>query len=483
MSLYSLYQDPMQSQPLLIPTEGIGMQMLPDKLSLNDPVMLRHVLCLMIVVRNLFHVYLCWQQLYMCDTNLAPPRIVAKVITQEMYDQSKAVEMLNVEENLNSYIVDAIFSCIELFCGIFPGMWRLVLRSYRNMDDGTWQNIVFMGMLSTYMVLRGLPVMFYKKFVLEPFYKQNPKNSLPVVGLLCTYALMVLLVQVVLIPLTTVFIYIEKNGGRFFVLWIWGFVFIGMSVFFVLCNIFGLPMLGAATQLKPSEISPGLKSALSLFEFPTDCVYYLRAPNIIAPTVYVWGVWHFKRVFIVENIVYKMGRDDGKELYPDEVGKGLEDFQLDAYIVHELSHWHFCHPVKIFIILQITLLVYLMIYGTCYHVSILYEAAGFPPEFYPPIVGYWLVYKYVMPAYLTVTNWLIFFATRNFEYVADKYALDLGYGKPLKSALLKLSSDSLAFPYVDKWYMMWYRRKPTYVQRIIAMMAHERETSTASTAP
>lgn len=476
MSLYSLYQDPMQSQPLQIPTEGIGMQMLPDKFSLSDPILLRHVLCFMIVVRNLFHAYLCWRQLYVCDSSSGPPRIVAKVMTQENYDKSKAVEMLNVEQHLDGYLIDAVFSCIELFCGILPFMWRLVITCYRTVDDYVWQNIVFMGLLATYMILRGLPLMFYRKFVLEPFYRQNPSNSLPVVGLLCTYALLVLLIQVVLIPFTTVFIFIEQNGGTFFVLWIWGFVFTVTCIFFVLCYIFGIPVLGKATQLPPNEISDGLTVVLDLFQFPKDCVYYLRTPNIITPTVYAWGFWRFKRVYIVENIVYNMGRDE-KDLHPDDIGKGLLNFQLDAYIVHELSHWHFHHLIKLFVILQITLLVYLIIYGVCYQIGVLYEAAGFPPHFYPPIVGYWLVYKYVMPVYLTVTNWLIFYIARKFEYKADAYTLMQGYAKPLKSALLKLSSDNLNFPYVDNWYMMWNRCKPTYVQRIVTMTVNERHST------
>lgn len=463
----------MQSQPILIPMNGIGFKLVPNRFSFNDPVIMRYILCLMIILRNLFHISLCWRQLWTCNFSPLPPRVMTASMTKENYIKSKASEMLNVEQELYSYIADALFSCFELFFGTFPFMWRVVVRCYSTMeDDDTWRNIAFMALLATYMVLRGLPVMFYTKFVLEPFYGVHPEDSLPVVGILCTYALLVVLIQVVLIPLTTVFLLIEENGGRFFVLWIWGFVFAVTSICFVMCNIFGVPLLGKLTQLTSEQLGEKLETALDLFKFPTSRVYHVYTYNILKPTVFALGFWRFKRLLIVTNLIYNMNRDPA-DLHPDDTGKGLKEDQLVAYIVHELSHWNCLHHIKIFLIMQAALLVYLILYGICYRVEVLYEASGFPAEFYPPIVGYWLVYKYCMPAYLTITNWTIFYILRKFEYTADRHVWELGYGGTWISALLKLSCDNSVYPYVDDLYMMWYRRKPTYLQRIQKIMSYD----------
>lgn len=460
----------MQSQPIMIPTNGIGFKLMPNNLAFNDPVIVRYILCMMIISRNLFHICLCWRQLWVCNfESRSPPSVMAGSMTKEKYIKSKAAEMLYVEQKLYSFLADTLFSCIELFCGIFPFMWRVVVRCYSTMeDDDTWRNIAFMALLATYMVLRGLPVMFYTKFVLEPFYGVQPQDSLPVVGILCTYALFVVLIQVILIPLTTVFLIIEKFGGRFFVLWIWGFLFLVTCMIFVMCNIFGVPLLGKLTQLTPEQLGDELENALCLFNFPLHRVYHVNTYNIIKPTVFALGFWRFKRLLIVTNLYYNMNREV-KDLHPDDVGKGLKQGQIVAYVVHELSHWQCVHHIKIFFIMQAALLVYLILYGICYRIEVLYEAAGFPAEFYPPIVGYWLVYKYVMPAYLTITNWTIYYMLRKFEYTADKNVWQLGYGISWQSALLQLSCDNSAFPYVDDLYMMWHRRKPTYLQRIMKM--------------
>ncbi|KAH8419241.1 hypothetical protein KR222_011836 [Zaprionus bogoriensis] len=473
MTLYSLYQDPMQSQRILIPYTGIGYEILPQNWVLSDPVFLRHVLCMMIIVRNMFHVCLCWRQLKLCNSARGPPRIMEQSFTEDTYEKARSAEMVNVEHKLCYYILDAMYSCLELYFGIFPLMWRIIVSIYGTVDDFTWQNIAFMGLLATYMMLRGLPLMFYTKLVLEPFYSHKPEKSLPVVGLLCTYSLFVVLIQVVLIPLTTIFLFIEANGGQFFVLWIWGFLLIVTGIVFILCNVFGLPMIGKSVRLTDGELSDALMGILSQFKFPIDGVYIVQSYNIFHPTAFAWGCCKFRHLMIMQNLLFNCGKAE-RDLHPDDVGKGLHTEELVAYVVHELSHWYHYHSFSAFCMLHATLLVYMIIFGLIYRFPVLYEAAGFPAKFYPPIVGYWLVYKYCMPLYLTITNWIVFFFLQRFEYSADRNAWKLGYSNTLISALLKLNSDNPLFPYVDNLYLMWHRYKPTCMLRIRRMVLLDR---------
>lgn len=450
---------------MVVQYTGIGFQMVPNSLSLSDPIFLRHILVTMCVVRNLFHVYLCWRQLRLCQWAKEPPSEMQGTMSMAEFQTAKVEEGYAVEQKLLSYIFDAIFSCIELYLGVLPFLWRVIISSYSIVDDLIWQSIAFVALFSFYMVLRGLPLVFYAKLVLEPFYEVSRDKSVPLVGLLCSFALLVVLLQVALIPLTTIFLFIESNGGTYFVLWIWGFLFIVSLLLFAIFNLYGISFIGQQTKLPAGPLNNALKDLLQVFKFPTDSVYVIRTVHTTSPTAYAWGCWCRKHVVILENLLWNQGRPEA-ELHPDEVGRGLEDDQIVAYIAHELSHWHYQHCLLIFCMVHATLLMYLILFGTCYRQLVLYEAAGFPQTFYPPIIGYWLVYKYVMPLYLTITNWIVFYFLRKFEFAADKYTWKLGYSSAFISALLKLYNDNHVFPYVDPWFLMWHRMKPTSMQRI-----------------
>lgn len=185
----------------------------------------------------------------------------------------------------------------------------------------------------------------------------------------------------------------------------------------------------------------------------------------MSPTAYAWGCCCYKRLFIMESLLLNHGKPVA-QLHEEDVGKGLEDNQLVAYIAHELSHWRSLHVLKAFGIIHVTLLIYFLLFGTVYRQDVLYEAAGFQSNFYPPIVGYWLVYKYVMPLYLTITNWIIFYVLRYLEYDADLKVWKLSYGPAYIDALIKLFGDNPTFPYMDNWYLMWHRYRPTTLLRI-----------------
>ncbi|XP_068140915.1 uncharacterized protein [Drosophila tropicalis] len=460
-----LYQDPLQGEPFgQIPTMN-SLGVIPKSISLTDPVMLRHALCLSILIRNCFHVYLCWRQLRLCKRSQEPPFQMLGIMSQATFDSSKDREMRAVELELIRYIFDAILSCLELYCGVFPYLWKLTMKWYPQINDDMWHNLVFMVIFSTYMVVRTMPSVLYDKTVLEPYYGADPEKVHTLVGLLCASAFLIVLVQVALIPITAIFLFIEGKGGWYFVLWIWGFLFVLSIVSLLFFSLFGAPCLGKNTKLSDGNLRKELNRVFSDLEFPSNRVYVVQTFHITNATAYVWGCCCCKRLIVLDNLIYNRGKP-AEELHEHEIGLGLKDEQVAAFLAHQLAHWRRYHFFKSFIMVHISLLIYLLLFGTCYRQQALYEAAGFSYEFYPRIVGYWLVYKYVMPLYLTITNWIILYIIRHFEYSADKYTWKLGYSENLKSALLKLFSDNYLFPLVDHSYLMWHRVRPSIMQRL-----------------
>ncbi|KAH8359096.1 hypothetical protein KR093_004249 [Drosophila rubida] len=461
---YSLYQYPMQSQPMEIVYSGIGLRMLPNEFSLDDPVFLRHLLVMMCVIRNIFHMYLCWRQLRLAQWSKEVPREMQSGMSAQVFLEIRDEESFAVEQQLMSYLFDAIFSIIELYFGVLPFLWRIIISCYSIVDDLVWQSMAFVSLFSCYMVLRGLPLVFYTKLVLVTFYNVSEEKSYPLIGVLCSFTLLVVLLQVGLFPLTVIALAIEKAGGYYFSLWIFGFLFAVTLILLVAFNLYGFRCIGKMKKA-PGGLQNTLADVLKKFKFPSDCVYILRTFDGAAETAFACGCCCTKHVVIFESLLLNRGRPE-TEVHPDDVGLGLKDDQVVALVAHELSHWHYKHLIINFCLIHITLLIYLMLFGICYWYPPLYQAAGFPVTFYPPIVGYWLVYKYLMPLYLTITNWILFFMMRYFEYKADAYITKMGYGTAFCSALVKLAVDNQVFPYVDTWYLMWHRTKPPELQRI-----------------
>ncbi|KAH8312230.1 hypothetical protein KR044_009898 [Drosophila immigrans] len=462
---YSLYQYPMQSQPMEIVYTGIGYRMVPDDISLRDPVFLRHLLVMMCVIRNLFHMYLCWRQLRLAQWAKEVPKEMQSAMSKDLFFVARDEESFAVEQKLMSFLFDAIFSCIELYFGVLPFLWRVIISSYSIVDDLVWQSLAYVTLFSCYMVLRGLPLVLYTKLVLTTFYEISADKTIPLAGLLCSFALLVVILQVGLFPLTAIFLFIEEEGGSFFTLAIWAFLFGLTLILLVAVNNYGLTLVGKLNKLQPGPLNNALANVLKEFKFPPDCVYIFRTFQATNDTAYACGCCCSKHVVILESILLNQGRPES-ELHSEDVGRGLMDDQIVAFVAHELAHWRYKHVFITFTLTHLTLLIYLLIFGACYRQHVLYMAAGFPQNFYPQIIGYWLVYKYVMPLYLTITNWIVFYFMRRFEFQADAYTTKLGYGTTLISALLKLVVDNNVFPYVDRWYLMWHRMKPAHLKRI-----------------
>jgi len=132
-----------------------------------------------------------------------------------------------------------------------------------------------------------------------------------------------------------------------------------------------------------------------------------------------------------------------------------------------LGHWKLNHVVKNLVITQVNLLLTLSFFAFFYQNTLLYEAFGFPKTGSKPIIlGLIIVLQFLLQIYNTAMGYLMNVLCRLFEYQADAFAVELGYGKHLKGALIKLNKDNLGFPISDNLYSAWHHSHPTLLQRL-----------------
>ncbi|XP_017133606.1 CAAX prenyl protease 1 homolog [Drosophila elegans] len=469
MYIVALYQDPMHGKRIIISGNDIGMSLVPKELSISDPILLRHILCLIIVIHNVFYMILCCRQLKLCKEYKAPPPEMEGVMSQEAFEASKEKQLHYSYLELFNLIVDTIYSCLDLYLCILAHIWKLTVNWYGHTNH-VWLNVTFMTLFSTYLVFRMLPSLFYEKLVLDPKYNVDPEKSPPLVGLICAMAFYVVFLQIGIIPLTTILMSIVRMSVWYFVLIAWLVLVLVFLLMLVTVGIFGVPCLGKSRLLKDSDMNERLRLVLIQFKFPGR-VYLVHTFHVGRPTAWVMGCFCCLRLDIHDNLKLHRGLD-ANDLQSGQVGAGLNDEQLPAFVAHQLAHWKLWHVRKTLAMINLSLLLYLVLFGLCYKWQTLYLAAGFT-KFYPSIVGFWLVYKYLMPVYYTINAWIVFFFLRHFEYAADAYVVRRGYGVPMRAALLKLFADDYEFPYVDHCYLMWHRFRPSILQRILNLQRLE----------
>ncbi|XP_017005943.2 CAAX prenyl protease 1 homolog [Drosophila takahashii] len=462
MHTFALYEDPLHGEHLVISGYEIGLNMVPDKMKISDPILLRHILCLLIVAHNCFHLILCRRQLKLCKRSNDPPSLMDDSMSPEAFEVSKDKQLHTSYLEVFNLILDTIYSCLDLYLSTLAYFWKITVGWYRYADD-IWLNVTYMTMFSTYLVIRMLPSLFYEKLVLDPKFNVDPEKSPPLVGMICALAFVVVFLQIAIIPFTAIFMAIQELNVWYCILLVW-LILVGLSLFILgFVGIFGVPCLGKSRKLEDADINDDLKEVLHSFKFPGR-VYLVHTFQIGRPTAWVMGCFCCLRLDIHDNLKLNRGLDSD-DLDSGEVGAGLKDEQLAAFVAHQLAHWHLRHVAKALALIYLNLFIYLVLFGLCYNWQTLYWAAGFTP-LYPKTVGFWLVYKYLMPVFRDISTWMVFFFIRHFEYAADAYVVRRGFGSAMKAALLKLFTDDNEFPYVDHWYLMWHRLRPSILQRI-----------------
>lgn len=105
----------------------------------------------------------------------------------------------------------------------------------------------------------------------------------------------------------------------------------------------------------------------------------------------------------------------------------------------------------------------------------LFHDFGFEGEGRPVLVGMLIVFSYILAPLQFVLNTVMTWNTRRFEFQADAFAHDLGRGKPLIKALVKLNNDNKGFPVYDSLYSAFHNTHPPLLERINAIELAEKQ--------
>jgi len=141
--------------------------------------------------------------------------------------------------------------------------------------------------------------------------------------------------------------------------------------------------------------------------------------------------------------------------------------QILAILGHELGHWKLGHTLKGIVLALSHMFVLFYLYGLVMYNRSLFVSFGFD-DTRAVIIGLFLFLMIFSPVetFLTILSTLL---TRLYEFQADRFSFNLGYGLQLEEALIHIHKQNLGALTPDKWYAWFHYTHPPLVERLKAL--------------
>ncbi|CAG7830326.1 unnamed protein product, partial [Allacma fusca] len=281
-------------------------------------------------------------------------------------------------------------------------------------------------------------------------------------------------------PIVGLIVKIVQAGGDLFFIYLWAFSFALLMFFMTIYPVVIAPLFDKYTPLKDGPLKARIEALAARIKFPLTKLYVVEGSKRSAHSnAYLYGFFNNKRIvlfdtlikgYITEDSTAEDKKSESESSNKKEDDKGCNDEEIEAVLGHELGHWKLGHVVKNIVISQINLLFVFALFAFFQKSSVLYEAFGFPRNSEKPVfIGLIIILQFLLQIYNTAMGYIMNVLSRLYEFQADQFAVELGYGKDLKSSLIKLNKDNLGFPISDPLYSAWHHSHPTLLQRLAAI--------------
>ncbi|KAM8712607.1 hypothetical protein ACLKA7_013010 [Drosophila subpalustris] len=433
----------------------------------NDPGIILFILLGILIVDNLWSIYLMLREILIVYRVNRVPELLRPYLSQDLFESMRALKLHKSWFFIvNTLWMVVICGCLELYFGFYAFVWELanMMAFAKWMTHEVVVSIIFACILNIYVAIKSVPGRLYEKYCIVSLVKRYPiKWYMQILSFL----LDVLISFVVLVIMVVLFIYTVKFLDKYSFLGLYALAILLTVILIFLLPVFIDPFIGKRVDLQNQSLKAELQRLTRQVGFPMRQVYIIRVrdPNT-GSNAFFYGSCCLKRIVIFDTLLYNRGQGNNTRLASEEMGKGLRDPQVIAVVAHELGHWKYGHFYKAIIMFKTHLLLTLFLFSLFFPHGPIYEAVGFESGLQPTIAGFLIVFGYVLTPYFTLSNVLMLAVTRQFEYQADKFAHTLGHAGNLRLALLKLYADNLSFPISDECYSIWHHTHPTMLQRL-----------------
>ncbi|KAK2715374.1 CAAX prenyl protease 1 homolog [Artemia franciscana] len=438
-------------------------------------------------VEFLWESYLSYRQHKVYKENKEVPKEVRVIIDEETFKKSREY---GLDRSWFGMVAGTIKQCINTAFVFYWGqkyLWRAAGNLVQLVGYGSECEIVhsiaFGFLANAVSTVLDLPFSIYNNFVIEEKHGFNKQTY----GFYFKDKLKKFLVsEAISLPIVASVVWIVKNGGNFFFVYLWGFVTLVILALMTIYPDYIAPLFDKYTPLPDGDLKAKIESLAASIDFPLYKLYVVEGSKRSSHSnAYFYGFFKNKRIVLFDTLLEESEAAKIREASPESEAKkesekqdgsgknetkktGCTTDEVLAVLGHELGHWKLNHVLKNIIITEANLFLLFLVFNSLFKYKPLYVGFGFDEET-PVFIGLYIVMSYILAPYNTVLSFGMTLLSRRFEFAADAFAKKLGYAENLKKGLVKLSKDNLGFPVYDWLFSSWHHSHPPLLQRIAAI--------------
>ncbi|XP_043916055.1 CAAX prenyl protease 1 homolog [Protopterus annectens] len=443
----------------------------------------------------LWEAYLAYRQRKIYRTTTHVPSELGKIMDPETFEKSRQYQLDKSTFSFWSGLYSETEGTLILLWGGIPFLWNvsghLIGRAGFGEEYEISQSLVFLVLATLFSAVTGLPWSLYNTFVIEEKHGFNQQT----LGFFFKDAVKKFLVtQCILLPVTSLLLYIIKIGGDYFFIYAWLFTLVVSLVLVTIYADYIAPLFDKFTPLPDGELKNNIEEMARSIDFPLTKIYVVEGSKRSSHSnAYFYGFFKNKRIVLFDTLLEDVsplnssstGEGTGLEAErPPADGSENEDMdnshkvknkkqgcnneEVLAVLGHELGHWKLGHTVKNIVISQVNSFLCFFLFAILIGQKELFSAFGFHDS-QPTLIGLLIIFQFIFSPYNEVLSFCLTVLSRRFEFQADAFAKQLGKAEDLYCALIKLNKDNLGFPVADWLFSMWHYSHPPLLERLRAL--------------
>lgn len=387
------------------------------------------------------------------------PKELRAHYSQDVYKATQSYSL----DKMNFGIVHSLFSLastqIFLWLGMLKSTWNTSVWLSSSSLPTSWRpeseirreilsSVVFVVILLVSSTLTEIPWSLYKTFVIEQRHGFN-KSTL---GLFVSDTVKSLLLMLILVPpIIAGLTYILIVSGPLVALYLWGFVFT-LSLLLLALAPFIMSLFNKFTLLEEGSLKSKIELLASKIGFPLRKLFSMDGSKRSGhANAFMFGFGSNKRIVLFDTLISKAGSEE----------------EVVAVLAHELGHWKLGHTKALFVLSQAVTFLQFLAFTLIRSSPSLYQSFGFH-DIQPALIAL-VLYQFISGPMDEAIGFGMNLISRIFEFQADRFAVDCGWGAELKSALLKLEEENKGAMWTDSWYSAYHYTHPPLVERLQAL--------------
>ncbi|XP_072830785.1 CAAX prenyl protease 1 homolog isoform X1 [Vicugna pacos] len=374
----------------------------------------------------LWETFLAQRQRRIYKTTTHVPLELGQIMDSETFEKSRLYQLDKSTFSFWSGLYSEIEGTLILLFGGIPYLWRLSGRFCGYAGFGPeyeiTQSLVFLLLATLFSALTGLPWSLYNTFVIEERHGFNQQT----LGFFMKDAIKKFIVtQCILLPVSSLLLYIIKIGGDYFFIYAWLFTLVVSLVLVTIYADYIAPLFDKFTPLPEGKLKQEIEVMAKSIDFPLTKVYVVEGSKRSSHSnAYFYGFFKNKRIVLFDTLLEEYsvlnkdiqeesgmeprndGEGDSEEIKAKVKNKkqGCKNEEVLAVLGHELGHWKLGHTVKNIIISQMNSFLCFFLFAVLIGRKELFVAFGFYDS-QPTLIGLLIIFQFIFSPYNEIQVW------------------------------------------------------------------------------